>query len=141
MSTIAVATCSNCARAMVVLAGEGRSSSFNKHLLVILLGCLILLGRDFANKWQQTGQEEEGNTKGADIPKPKEHAEEIQPPTSSPLDAQGRKDKDLVVDESLEVPEGSMRFLDSYNSGKSMQRTFMEQHSQGHKVHISFCSS
>ena len=124
----------------MVLAGEGRPrpGSFNKHLLVILLGCLILLGRDFINKWQAG---EEGTATEAEVTKQRESAE-IPPPTSSPIDSQGGKDEELAVDQSLEVPEGSMQFLDSLNSGKSMQRAFMEQHSRGHnKVHISFCSS
>ncbi len=45
------------------------------------------------------------------------------------------------MDKTLDVPEGSMPFLDTSSGGKSSQRLFMEENSVGHKVHISFCSS
>lgn len=125
---------------MVVLAGErqqGNTTPFmSKHLVVIALGCLILLGRDYIF----TGHGSE--KKEAVVPVETESVGEGESIAASTINVKGGGgQEELAIDKSLEVPEGSMHFLETVTSGKSMQRTFMEENSKGHKVHISFCSS
>jgi len=112
---------------MATASGAGAQSgsppafAYGKHLAIVAVGVLLLLARDFANS----------SGKGAPAA-PESQATHAPQPGAN---------EELAVDKTLEVPEGSMPFLDTSSGGKSSQRLFMEEHSVGHKVHISFCSS